>query len=601
MSGVNAAGEVVGVTTDGQGHAHGFVDINGSFKTYDPAGSILTSVQGVTAAGEAVGTYDDGANTEHGFTYKNGVITTIDVPGATFTSVTGFNDAGAIVGTYGDSGGNLHGFLDYNAAITTIDIPGAIYTDVQGINAAGQVFGFYNDATGQHGFATSQIAVDPAPIANPDTGIVVVGTPLSVGAPGGVLANDTNLDADTLTVTGVSDAANGTGAVGSALAGVYGHLTLNADGSYSYTADNSAAINSAPPGSHLHDVFSYVAGDGDGGTSNAATLDIAVERPPVVTTSNISSPPNQTLAASSLFTTSDPEGNPITEYEFWDNTDDPASGHFYLNGAMVAPHTLIDVPASQLGQVTFVTGTVSNLLQIRAFDGVSWSAAWSAWWSPFNVSITLPPPPVVTTSNISSLPNQTFAASSLFTASDPASNPITEYEFWDNTDDPASGHFYLNGAMVAPHTLIDVPASQLGQVTFVTGTVSNLLQVRAFDGVSWSAAWSAWWSPFNVSITLPPPPVVTTSNISSLPNQTFAASSLFTASDPASNPMTEYEFWDNTDDPARGHFYLNGAMVAPHTLIDVPASQLGQVTFVTGTVSNLLQVRAFDGVSWSAA
>ena len=77
---------------------------------------------------------------------------------------------------------------------------------------------------------------------------------------------------------------------------------------------------------------------------------------------------------------------------------------------------------------------------------------------------------------------------------------MTEYEFWDNTDDPASGHFYLNGVMVAPHTLVDVPASQLGQVTFVTGTDSNLLQVRAFDGVSWSAAWSAWWSPFNVNI-----------------------------------------------------------------------------------------------------
>jgi hypothetical protein len=43
-----------------------------------------------------------------------------------------------------------------------------------------------------------------------------------------------------------------------------------------------------------------------------------------------------------------------------------------------------------------------------------------------------------------------------------------------------------------------VPASQLGQVTFVAGTVSNSLQVRAFDGVTWSAADTAAWSPFVV-------------------------------------------------------------------------------------------------------
>ena len=53
-----------------------------------------------------------------------------------------------------------------------------------------------------------------------------------------MLSNDTDLDGDKLTVTGVSDAAKGAGSVGASLAGVYGHLTLNADGSYSYVADN---------------------------------------------------------------------------------------------------------------------------------------------------------------------------------------------------------------------------------------------------------------------------------------------------------------------------------------------------------------------------
>ena len=229
-------------------------------------------------------------------------------------------------------------------------------------------------------------------------------------------------------------------------------------------------------------------------------VDIATPPPPVVTTSDINSTPHQTLAASSLFTVSDPDGLPITEYQFWDRTSDPASGHFYFNGVEVADHTLLDVTAAQLSEVTFVTGTDSNALEVRAFDGVSWSAADSAVWAPFNVDITAPPPPVVTTSNISATPGETMAASSMFTVSDPDSLPITEYQFWDRTTDPASGHFYFNGVEVAPHTVLDVTAAQLNEVTFVAGTDSNALEVRAFDGVNWSAAESAVWAPFNVNV-----------------------------------------------------------------------------------------------------
>ena len=455
-----------------------------------------------------------------------------------------------------------------------------------------------NDGTNSY-TATSQATLDRAPVAVNNTATDAVGTTLTTTAASGVLSNDADLDGDKLTVTGVSDTAQGTGTVGSALAGLYGHLTLNADGSYSYVADNTGAIGSASNGL-LHDSFTYTVSDGNGGTSSAV-LNIAVERPPVVTTSNISENPGLTLAASSLFAVSDPNGFAITEYQFWDRTSDPASGHFYFNGVLVPDHTLLDVTAAQLSEVTFVTGTDPNALEVRAFDGVSWSAADNAVWAPFNVTITTPPPPVVTTSNLTENPSVTLAASSLFTVSDPDNLPITEYQFWDRTSDPASGHFYLNGVLVPDHTLLDVTAAQLSEVTFVTGTDSNALEVRAFDGVSWSAADNAVWAPFNINIAAPPPPVVTTSNLTENPSVTLAASSLFTVSDPDNLPITEYQFWDRTSDPASGHFYLNGVLVPDHTLLDVTAAQLSEVTFVTGTDSNALEVRAFDGVSWSAA
>src|SRR5205814_1510483 len=133
----------------------------------------------------------------------------------------------------------------------------------------------------------------------------------------------------------------------------------------------------------------------------------------------------------------------------------------------------------------------------------------TAAWSPFSINISSSSSaPIVTTANLTRQPNQTLAASSLFTASDPNGYAITDYQLWDSTRDPDSGRFYLNGVRQAPGTVIDIPASALGQLTFVTGTVASDLQVRAFDGASWSAADSAAWSPFTINAPPPSPPPV---------------------------------------------------------------------------------------------
>src|SRR5437762_2671512 len=170
-----------------------------------------------------------------------------------------------------------------------------------------------------------------------------------------------------------------------------------------------------------------------------------IDTVPVVMTSNVSLHANQTVAASSLFAVNGPNGYAITEYQFWDSTRDAASGHFYVNGVQQAPGTVIDVPASQFGQVTFVTGTLGNSLHVRAFAGATWSSTLSL---PGALPISGPQidtVPVVTTSNVSLHANQTVAASSLFAVNGPNGYAITEYQFWDSTRDAASGHFYVNG------------------------------------------------------------------------------------------------------------------------------------------------------------
>lgn len=100
--------------------------------------------------------------------------------------------------------------------------------------------------------------VNAAPVAVNDNYVVSRDASLSVAAPG-VLANDSDAEGQTLTVRLASDVANGA-------------LTLQSDGSFSYTpAANYTGT----------DQFTYVASDGTG-DSTAATVTIAVGEAPLL-------------------------------------------------------------------------------------------------------------------------------------------------------------------------------------------------------------------------------------------------------------------------------------------------------------------------------
>ena len=152
-----------------------------------------------------------------------------------------------------------------------------------------------NDGTNGYS-TTSQVTIDRAPVASNSTASDLAGSTVTATAASGVLAHATDADGDSLTVTAVSDTTSGAGCVGTSLAGAYGHLTLNANGSYSYVADNSAAIAAAPTGSHLQDTFSYTVSDGNGGTATA-TLTVTLDRAPVASNSTASDAAGSTVTA----------------------------------------------------------------------------------------------------------------------------------------------------------------------------------------------------------------------------------------------------------------------------------------------------------------
>ncbi|MGB7388399.1 MAG: DUF5801 repeats-in-toxin domain-containing protein [Pseudomonas neustonica] len=117
--------------------------------------------------------------------------------------------------------------------------------------------------------------VDDQPRAVNDQGTVTEGDSLSVNATDGVLGND-NAGADgwngTGAVVGVEAGDTGTTSatgVATVINGLYGTLTLNADGSYTYVSTANAVIADAV------DVFTYTVRDADG-DETTATLTINV-------------------------------------------------------------------------------------------------------------------------------------------------------------------------------------------------------------------------------------------------------------------------------------------------------------------------------------
>jgi hypothetical protein len=98
-----------------------------------------------------------------------------------------------------------------------------------------------------------------------------------------------------------------------------------------------------------------------------------VNHTPVAAASDFSATHNQNIAASSLFSVTDADHDPITAYQVWDPTSDVASGHWVVGGIAKGTNVAIDVSAAQLASTTFQSGSGSDDLWVRANDGFTWS------------------------------------------------------------------------------------------------------------------------------------------------------------------------------------------------------------------------------------
>ncbi|WP_375049593.1 VCBS domain-containing protein [Bradyrhizobium sp. 8-10B] len=256
-----------------------------SYTVKDTAGQTSTTTLTITIHGTddaPVAVADTGSANEGGITpatAASGNVLTNDTDvdnvhsDLVVSAVAGGTVGAGLAGAYGTVTINADGSYSYviddaNPTVDALNVGGTL-TDTF----------TYTVSDGQGGTSSTTLTItihgtDDAPVAVADTGSANEGgiTP-ATAASGNVLTNDTDVD-NVHSDLVVSAVAGGT--VGAGLAGAYGTVTINADGSYSYVIDDAnPTVDALNVGGTLTDTFTYTVSDGQGGTSST-TLTITI-------------------------------------------------------------------------------------------------------------------------------------------------------------------------------------------------------------------------------------------------------------------------------------------------------------------------------------
>ncbi|MGD0241301.1 MAG: hypothetical protein ABSB59_13375 [Streptosporangiaceae bacterium] len=144
---------------------HGFVDVNGHFRTADfptgaPAAPPVDQLLGVNDSDVAVGFYTDASGNNHGYEFNagSGRFSTVSEAGVTSLTAAAINDRGDVAGFYTNPRtGNTDGFLKAGHSFIDLAVPGASATTALGVNSHDEVVGAFTTGSGDgaqsHGFS----------------------------------------------------------------------------------------------------------------------------------------------------------------------------------------------------------------------------------------------------------------------------------------------------------------------------------------------------------------------------------------------------------------------------------------------------------------
>ncbi len=325
-------------------------------------------------------------------------------------------------------------------------------------------------------------------------------------------------------------------------------------------------------------------------------------RAPVVSTGDKTMDKGDVVAASSLFTVTDADGDTITKYRFYDSNRSSKSGYFTQDGVQMTASGWITVSADEMAKMQFHAG-VSNgqrdTLYVQAYDGEKWS---NYARSTITTRAPVNHAPIVSAGAKKLDQGKVMAASELFNVTDVDGDAMTKYRFYDHSTSTRSGYFMLDGKKVMTAGFVNVDAKDLSRLTFAAGDlngVTDTIRVQAFDGQTWSnSAYSRVTTIGKVNHA----PVVVAKSTTVDQGKSIAATDLFSVTDKDGDAMTQFRFYDSNRNSASGYFTLNGEKVGEGQWTTVSASDLENVRFHGGASNgqrDYLYVQAFDGDKWS--
>jgi serralysin len=305
---------------------------------------------------------------------------------------------------------------------------------------------------------------------------------------------------------------------------------------------------------------------------------------------------NQSVLASTLFTASDPDNDPITQYRFTDLSAAGSTGFFRYNGVPRPQGSTTTVASADLSKLSFVSGSLigNENIRVEVFANGEWSAAVLSQVFFVRDNIT---PPIVTTSNPTVLQDEVALASTFISAADPDGWPIQKFFIRDTKTGAASGTLRLNGVELAQGTYHTVTAASFAGLDYLARnyTENEKIEVFAWDGTMWSAYKFA------------APNVLRNANVPTAFFGDVAVASNISSpivhatgwNDPDGNTVKLYQFMDTT--VGGGNLELFGSALAPNVWHSVTTANLGSMRFLgAGTnTQDDVKYRVWDGRFWS--
>jgi VCBS repeat-containing protein len=283
-------------------------------------------------------------------------------------------EGGTIVGQYGVLTLNADGSYSYAPDVTKTAVNGLVVGD-----KLTDTFN-YSISDGYDGVSSSTLAItingtvpNSEPVAVADEASM---TNAEGSASGNVLANDTDVNGQTLQVVGVPS-----GTSGESFVGAYGTLTLRSDGAYTYTPDaENADVQGLVGDASLTDTFDYSISDGHGGSaSSTLAITINASAPnasPTGVFDQARGTPYSDMTGNVLSNDTDPEHQALTvtgatasEGDFSGAPDATISGRFGDLTISADGHYVYEPNASAVRTSVPLFGSATETFYYRLSDG----------------------------------------------------------------------------------------------------------------------------------------------------------------------------------------------------------------------------------------